>query len=110
MFSAGHMEMLLRKVMDQLGMEVPGEKNGEKKNDKDKPTHCLPNLTPSQMLVTLGLLSGALSVDSVLIDKDQIIQIVLSGSLKRKTQLEKVMDQVGEMPFDEVMKAVFGRY
>ena len=110
MFSPGHMEMLLKRIMEQLGTEVPGEKNGGCKNNKDKQNNCLPNLAPSQVLVVLGLLSGALSVDSILVDKDQIVQIVLSGSLKRKTQLEKVMDQVGEMPFDDVMKAVLGRY
>lgn len=110
MFSSGQMEMLLKKIMDQLGMEVPGEKNSGKKNNKDKQNNCLPDLAPSQVLVILGLLSGALEVDSVLIDKEQVVEIVLSGSLKRKTQLEKVMDQVGEMPFDDVMKAVLGRY
>ncbi|ABO51019.1 hypothetical protein Dred_2509 [Desulforamulus reducens MI-1] len=114
MFSPNHMEMLMKKIMDQLGFQINGENNGTNKKNKNnkcnKIENCLPTLTPSQMLVILGLLGGVFEVDSVLVDKDQVIQVVLSGSLKRKTELEKIMEQVGTMPFDDVMKAIFGRY
>jgi hypothetical protein len=42
-------------------------------------------LNPSQLLVIAGIIGGGLEVDSVLVDRNQAIQIVLSGSLKRKT-------------------------
>lgn len=111
MFSPNHMEVLMKKVLDQLGIDIKGENNGNSKNNQgNQKTNCLPNLVPSQMLVILGLLGGVFEVDSVLIDKDQVVQIVLSGSLKRKTELEKMMDQLGSLPFDDVMKAILGRY
>lgn len=47
---------------------------------------------------------------SILVDKNQLVQFVLSGSLKKKTPLEQMIDQIGSMPFDEVMKAVLDRF
>jgi hypothetical protein len=44
-----------------------------------------------------------------LVDRDQIVQIVLEGSLKKKTELEKMLDEIGSMPFDEVVKAMLER-
>jgi hypothetical protein len=50
-----------------------------------------------------------LDIDSVLVDRRQEVQIVLVGSLKQKTSLEKTLDEIGSMPFDEVLKAMVGR-
>lgn len=66
-------------------------------------------LTPSQLIVIAGILGGVLAVDSVLVDRDQIVQIVLEGSLKRKTELDKMLDKMGSMPFDDVLKAMLER-
>ena len=89
--------------------DTRGDQNhcGGKSNSSDGTKKT--NLAPSQILVIGGLLGGVLEVQSVLVDKSQIVQIVLAGSLKQKTQLEKIMDQMGTMPFDEVMKAIVGR-
>ncbi len=57
----------------------------------------------------MGLLAGVLEVQSVLIDRDQIVDILLEGSLKRKTRLDKMLDEIGDMPFDEVLEAIMGR-
>ncbi|OEF97888.1 hypothetical protein BHF68_13665 [Desulfuribacillus alkaliarsenatis] len=75
--------------------------NGNKKR-KNK-------LTPAQLLVIIGILAGSLQVDSIAIDKDQTIQILLAGSLKRKTQLDEMLDEMGEMPFEQVFKAMMNR-
>ena len=66
-------------------------------------------ITPSQALVIAGILGGTLDVVSVVMNKDQTVEIVLAGSLKRKSDLEKMFDKVGQMPFDEVLKAMMGR-
>lgn len=66
-------------------------------------------LTPQRILVILGLVAGVLEVRSVLIDRDQIIQIVLDGTLKRRTRLDKMLDEIGEMPFDDVLRAIMNR-
>lgn len=81
--------------------EGKDEKHKKNNNNKD----CV-NLTPSQLLVIAGFLSGALEVVSVTVDKDQMVQIVLNGTLKRKTQLEKIMEQIGQLPFEEVIRAI----
>lgn len=69
-----------------------------------------PALGPSHLLVVLGLLSGVLEVISVLIDKNQAVQIILSGSLKRKTPADKALDGVGSLTFDQIFTAVFNRF
>ena len=111
MFSSGQMDTIMRKALSQLGIEdqpCDNDKQKEKhKDDKTKDNKI--NLTPAQILVVSGILGGALSVDSFLVDKDQQIQILLTGSLKRKTELEKVMDEIGKKPFDQVLKAMLGR-
>ena len=66
-------------------------------------------MTPSQALVIAGVLVGVLQVESVLVSRDQVVDILLRGSLKQKTPLEKMLDQIGGMPFDEVMKALLDR-
>lgn len=83
--------------------------SGSKSCSSDSSNSLLSQLTPSKILVIAGLLGDALTVDSISVDRDQNIEIVLIGSLKQKTQLEKVMDQVGKLPFDEVMKSIIGR-
>ncbi|MCT4619921.1 MAG: hypothetical protein N4A62_11105 [Marinisporobacter sp.] len=110
MSSKDPMDLLLKTVMEQLGVKEDYEKIN--KTCKNRNCNNL-NLTPGQILVILALLAGVLEVESVTIDKDQGVDIVLTGSLKRpkaKTQLEKIMDQVGCLPFDQVMKNILGRY
>jgi hypothetical protein len=63
-------------------------------------------LLPSELLVIAGIVCDVLQVNSVLVSRNQTIEIVLTGSLKRRTQLDKVMQQVGQMPFDQVMKCI----
>lgn len=123
MISQDHLDSLLKGILARLGMQ--GSENTTSKNCGTKnssgssgsntstgtgglsPT----SLTPAKILVIAGLLSGALEVYSVLVDKTQTVEIVVSGSLKikEKTALEKMLDQIGGMPFDQVMKAVLGR-
>lgn len=114
MSSSHDLNALLEIIMSQLGQEaghaakdIPAShKKGCCINkDKKKP----PILTPQKVLVILGLLGGVLEVRSILLDRDQVVQILLDGSLKRKTRLEKMLDEIGDMPFDDVLRAVLGR-
>lgn len=66
-------------------------------------------INPSQLLVISALLAGVIEVTSVLVDRNQTVEIVLTGSLRKKTDLEKLLDQIGSKSFDEVVKALFGR-
>lgn len=83
--------------------------NNDEGEDPKKKKESGINITTSQALVILGLLAGVLEPISILIDRNQTVQIILSGSLKEETQLEKIMDQVRKMPFDEVMRALLGQ-
>ncbi|TCO76857.1 hypothetical protein [Marinisporobacter balticus] len=110
MASKDPMDLLLKTVMEQLGVKEEyaniNRTCGNKKCGNA-------NLTPGQILIILGLLGGVLEVDSITIDKSQEVNILLVGSLKRpkaKTQLEQIMDQIGSLPFDQVMKNILGRY
>jgi len=85
-----------------------GDSQGSKKGTPVQPV-C-PPITPQRALVILGLLLGTLEVNSVLVNRDQTVQIFLQGSLKRKTRLEKIMDEIGALPFDEVIRAILGRF
>ncbi|QEK10959.1 hypothetical protein FQB35_00435 [Crassaminicella thermophila] len=110
MASKDPMELLLKKIMEQLGVKEEYENINKVSKNKDC---CKTNLTPAQILVIAALLGGVLEVDSIRIDKEQEVAIFLTGSLKRpkaKTQLEQIMDQIGCLPFDQVMKGLLGRY
>lgn len=67
-------------------------------------------LTPAKILVLLGILGGVLDVNSLLVDKDQVVQVLLEGSLKRKTKMDRLLDNLGPMTFDEIMQAVMDRF
>ncbi len=64
------------------------------------------SILPSELLVIAGIICDVLQVNSVLVNRNQEVQIVLTGTLKTSTQLDKVMRQLGHMPFDQVMKCI----
>ncbi|MFB5762513.1 hypothetical protein [Paenibacillus medicaginis] len=67
--------------------------NNNNANNKNNPP-LISQLTPQQIAVIAGLLCNALTVDSVLVDKDQRLEIVLSGSLRRRTRLDQLLDEL----------------
>jgi hypothetical protein len=62
--------------------------------------------TPQQLAVVAGLLSNALSVDSIMIDKDQKIEIVLGGSLRKKTKMDRLLGEMSELSIGELMDSI----
>ncbi len=102
---------ILNKLIGDIGRSFDSHGNncsGGKNSGKDFKDKGL-EITPQKLLVIAGLLGGALVVESVLLSKDQVVEIVLSGSLKQKTELEKMLDHIGKMPFDEVAKTMLDR-
>ena len=111
MFSPEQMDSLLKEVMKRMsgqGGENNTEQSGTSGNVNNYDGKQV-KLTPAKLLVITGILGGVFEVDSVLMNKNQLVQIVLAGSLKRKTQLEKILDHIGDMPFDEVVKTFLNR-
>ncbi len=116
MFSTDELEEIIKKVMALIGYERK-EKSSQSHCKKNTDSHGNPNdgaanscfkIEPADILVISALVTGALNVDSILVSKDQIVQIVLSGSLKRPTELDKVMEEVGKAPFEQVIKSLLG--
>ncbi|MDD4766420.1 MAG: hypothetical protein PHF87_02400 [Desulfotomaculaceae bacterium] len=115
MFSSHELDTLLARIASQLGLgtgdihkilSANGKTGGSSGKGKQ---HIIPPLTPQKVLVILGLLAGTLEVKSISIDRDQVVDILLEGSLKRKTRLDNCLDEIGAMPFDDVLRAVMGR-
>lgn len=115
MFSSNELDALMARIISQLGLGS-GEVNkilsakgltGGGGNQGSPKT--ISNFSPQKVLVILGLLAGVLEVKSILVDRDQIVNILLEGSLKRKTPLDNCLDTIGAMPFDDVLRAVMGR-
>lgn len=78
--------------------------NGNGKNGK-KTTSKQPKLSPQQVAVVIGLLTDALDVLSVLVDRDQNIQIVLQGSLRKKTKVDQLVDDLGDVSVSDLIEA-----
>lgn len=109
---------LMEYVMEQLGISQGSYGNGKNgkscNNGKDgnggnDNSGFKLNLPPQKLAVIAGLLTNVLEVKSVLIDRNQVIEIVVDGSLKRKTPLDKALDVIGPFPFDQVIRAISDR-
>ena len=111
MFLPDQINSLAKQIMAQLG----GGEGEKKTNSIDEDSSKCSNknklqITPTQALIIAGILGGVLDVSSVLVDRNQVVQIILEGSLRRKTELEEMMDEIGQKPFDEVLKAMLDRF
>lgn len=116
----------LNNSTDYIAKEVLNRLFGTQ-NDKTSTTNCnqnsqnagkdkkniLQNLTPSQVLVIAAILGGVLEVDSILVDREQTVQILLEGSLKQKEnadqELEDMLNSIGSKSFDDVVRALINR-
>ena len=115
MYSSEQLDILLQEAMAGLGIQNKAENsyynNNSSKSGINKKNNKM-SLTSAQALVIAGLLGGSLSVFSVLVDANQQINIVLTGSLKKKSndeQLDNVLAQLGKVPFDDVVAAMVRR-
>lgn len=115
MFSPNELDALMARIISKLGLGA-GDINkifsakgntGDVSNQGSQ--NAIPNFSPQKVLVILGMLAGTLEVKSILIDRDQAVNILLEGSLKRKTKLDNCLDEIGAMPFDDVLRAIMGR-
>jgi hypothetical protein len=105
-------ESIMKQMLDSINSNGCNDKSnnnssrntGQANNIKN---NCV-NLTPSQIIVIAGMLGGVLNVESVLVDRNQQINIVLSGSLKRKTDLDRMVEELGSKSFKEVISSIMG--
>lgn len=108
MFTPDQFNSLINELMGQFG--GPGDAAAGKSGcRKDGGGNKKNTLAPAELLVIAGILGGVLEVATILIDRDQAVQIRLDGSLRRKTDLDRAMDKIGGYSFDEVLKVLLGR-
>lgn len=62
--------------------------------------------TPQQLAVIAALLTNALTVRSILIDSDQTVQIVLEGSIRKKTKADRLLSELSEISLGDLLQAV----
>lgn len=75
MYNAEDLSEFVKEMLNVLNKNSSG-------NSGDSKPSALLGLTPSQGLVIAGLVVGVFEISSILISKDRVVQIVLSGSLK----------------------------
>lgn len=80
------------------------DQNNQESSDKDDFDNFLKKykLSPQQIAVITAILFNVLEVDAVLVDKDQLVEITLVGSLKRKSNLDRLLDEMGDMPVKDI--------
>jgi hypothetical protein len=86
MFSSDDFEAI-KERLSHLGLgnaDFAKEKLDCKGKREYKENQSRISLTPSQILIIAAFLTGVLEVNSILVDKNQDVEIVLTGSLKRK--------------------------
>ena len=108
MSSQNKTNLLMDKVYELLKGSSGGNNGGAA--GKASNDNCGISINRSGILIIAGLLGGVLQVDSVLMNREQTVQIVLSGSLKRKSDVDKMLDSMGSMTFDDAMRAIIGHF
>ena len=68
-----------------------------------------PKLTPQQLAVIAGLLTNALEVQSIMLDKDQTIEIVLVGSIRKKTKADQIAEELADISVADLISALMNR-
>jgi len=86
-----------------VGLNLRRNRNNIKCNNEKKKNS--PKLTPQQIAVIIGLLTNVLEVNSVLLDKDQRIEIVLEGSIRKKTKADVIAEELGEISVGDLIEA-----
>ncbi|MBG9736118.1 hypothetical protein [Paenibacillus alvei] len=82
-----------------------GNGNGNSKKNSKKKANC-PNLSIDQIAVIAALLTNSLKVQSVLVDRDQAVEILLVGSLRKKTQMDNLLDQISDLSVGDFLESL----
>lgn len=78
--------------------------NGKSKNESLK--DLFGDITPEQLAVITALLTKSLSVNSITLDKDKNIEVVLSGSLKQKTKMDQLLEDASSLTIGDLLDSI----
>ena len=128
MFSSDNFESQLKDLLLKLGLKENNRSNSENSgggsgngNEGEKSSSGGYKkkkgvLTPSQIMVILAILSGALEPISIIVDRNQNVQVVLSGTLREIIPVPEVVPippekdpPQGDNFLDNAIKALFSK-
>ncbi|HEX9061169.1 MAG TPA: hypothetical protein VF941_13395 [Clostridia bacterium] len=104
--SSDIINMLLGNYKDKRPAHSHESSESDSSSTKSEESSNPCGLTAQKLLVIAGLLADVLEVESILVDVRQRIEIVLVGSLKQGKSTDNVMEQLGKMPFEQVIKTL----
>lgn len=84
----------------------PPNQFNQKKQQKAKANNLASRLTLNEIAVIVALLTNALHVQSILVDRDQTVQVLLEGSLRKRSELDKLIDQVRDVPVGDFLSSL----
>ncbi|WP_413379646.1 hypothetical protein [Alkalihalobacillus sp. 1P02AB] len=91
---------------DPFGSNPFFNQNQKKKESFDKNKY---KLSPNEIAVITALLTKALTVQSILIDREQTVQILLEGSLKKRSELDKLIDEIRDVPIGDFIASLLNQ-
>lgn len=88
--------------------------NSQKDNCSDNKIDALKELlsqglTTEQIAVITAILTNTVSVNAVFIYKDQKVQIVLEGTVRKKTKMDKLLDQMSGLSVGDLLNSISNR-
>jgi len=94
---------------DGSGKDGSNNDDSGKKNDGENEKKQVKALTPSEIIVILGILAGTLEPISIIVDRNQGVQIILSGSLKKKIVVEDEVKEIENEYLSSAIKALIAK-
>ncbi|MBN3522305.1 hypothetical protein [Paenibacillus apiarius] len=74
-------------------------KNNKKKRNGTK-------LSVEQIAVIAALLTNSLKVQSILVDRNQVVEVLLTGSLRKKTQMDQLIEQISDLSIGDLLESL----
>lgn len=87
--------------MDKMGHQ----KNNSNNNNPSINLSDL-NLSPQKVAIIAALMTDVLQADSITVDKEQTVFVELTGSLRKKTRADQMVEEMRDMSFGEILDAL----
>lgn len=86
------------------------DKMGHQKNNNNNKNPSINlsdlNLSPQKVAIIAALMTDVLQADSITVDKEQTVFVELTGSLRKKTRADQMVEEMRDMSFGEILDAL----
>jgi hypothetical protein len=82
-----------------------GKGNSKGKGKNGNKNGSTPKLSAKELAVIAAILTNSLVVKSLLVDTDKTVQIVLEGSLLKKTKLDELLEEINDYSIGDILTA-----